>query len=90
LAAFRSATASRAYGGRREDLLDAPSVKPARSETIVAPGGGFGEPSLATRAREELGERKAWLAVGAGALLVLLSLVVVLWMRRRRARSEVA
>jgi hypothetical protein len=90
LAAFRSATASPAYQGGRHDVLDAAAATPVKPGTIAAPAGDFGEPSLATRAREELGRRKAWLAVGAGMLLVAVSVGVVVGMRRRRARSDLA
>jgi hypothetical protein len=85
LAAYRSATASPAYRGGREELLEPEPVDPVEPGGIVAPAGDFGEPSLATRAREELGERKAWLAVGAGVLLLASSLALLALVRRRRA-----
>lgn len=89
LAAFRSATASPAYRRGREEVLAAARVQPVKPGSVKAPSGDFGEPSLATRAREELGERKAWLAVGTAALF-LASLGLVVRMRRRRGRSEPA
>jgi hypothetical protein len=90
LAAFRSALALPAYRGGREEVLSAAPVEPDKPTSILAPSGDFGEPSLATRAREELGERKGWLAVGVGVLLLVVSLGLALRMRRRRARSELA
>ena len=82
-AAFRSAIDGPEFSGEVDEVVNPRSSQPPPPGSITIPSGGYGEPSLLTRTREELGERKSWVVAAMVGMLVGFVVWLVVWLRGR-------